>query len=300
VRAFAPGETGTFTLGRGDVLQVTSGAPASCSDAGSPDTEMGVPVGGGIYDITVHYCNVGADYDLTGTQIRSTGQLELISGHNCAFVPFNRWACDHLEEGIFPLETWGDNALVSVSEPLRSEPNLIRIVSGDDGNALTFDPASAHAAVTLNRGEFIEFEASQSFRVTGSDSISVGQFLVGQDYAGIGTSGTAGNGDPSLSLAIPVEQYRTEYTFLAPTTYAISFVAISAPTGAEVLLDGAPVSGFNTVGGTGYDVVNTSITGGVHTMSSSMPFGIVVYGFGSYTSYMYPGGLDLQRINIPF
>jgi hypothetical protein len=31
-----------------------------------------------------------------------------------------------------------------------------------------------------------------------------------------------------------------------------------------------------------------------------MPFGIVVYGFGSYTSYMYPGGLDLTAINIPF
>ena len=26
-------------------------------------------------------------------------------------------------------------------------------------------------------------------------------------------------------------------------------------------------------------------------------FGIVVYGFGSYTSYMYPGGLDLEAIN---
>ena len=27
-------------------------------------------------------------------------------------------------------------------------------------------------------------------------------------------------------------------------------------------------------------------------------FGIVVYGFGSYTSYMYPGGLDLEVINL--
>ena len=27
--------------------------------------------------------------------------------------------------------------------------------------------------------------------------------------------------------------------------------------------------------------------------------GIVVYGYGAYTSYMYPGGLDLQRISPP-
>ncbi len=300
VSAFSPGQTGTFTLGRGDVLQITSGAPATCADAGGMDTQSGVAVGTGIYDVDIHYCTVGAAYDLTGTQIRSTGQLELFSGHNCAFVPFNRWACDHLEEGIFPLETWGTNALVAVSQPLRGEPNVIRVVSGDDANTIAFDPASTHAGTTLDRGEFIEFEASSSFRVTGTDSLTVAQFLVGQDYGGIGTSGMGGNGDPSLSLATPVEQYRTSYTFLAPTTYAVSFVAVSAPTGADVLLDGAPVGGFSGVGGTGYGVTNVSITGGVHSMTSAMPFGIVVYGFGSYTSYMYPGGLDLQRINVPF
>jgi hypothetical protein len=300
VSAFSPGETGTFTLGRGDILQITSDMPPTCNDAGMTDTQNGVVVSGGVYNVEQHYCTVGNDYDLTGTIIRSTSPLELFAGHNCAFVPFNRWACDHLEEGMFPLETWGTNALVAVSQPLAAEPNVIRIVSGDDGNAISFDPPSTHAGVTLNRGQFVEFEASQSFRVTGTDSISVAQFLVGQDYAGIGTAGTAGNGDPSQSLAIPVEQYRTSYSFLAPSTYAISFVAVSAPSGVEVILDGAPISGFTAVGGTGYDTTNVSITGGVHTMSSAMPFGVVVYGFGSYTSYMYPGGLDLQRINVPF
>lgn len=301
VTAFSPGDTGNFTLNRGDVLQIATGMPANCTDSGTPDVQNGVLLSNGFrYDITTHYCTVGNDYDLTGTIIRSTSSLELLAGHNCAFVPFNRWACDHLEEGIFPLETWGTNALVSVSQPLRGEPNLIRIVSGDDGNALTFDPASVHAGLSLGRGQFIEFEASQSFRVTGSQSISVGQFLVGQDFGGIGSSGMAGNGDPSLSLAIPVEQYRRSYTFLAPTSYEQNFVAVSAPTGTEVDLDGAPVGGFSTVGGTGYDVSNVIITGGVHSITSADPFGIVVYGFGSYTSYMYPGGLDLQRINVPF
>lgn len=301
VSAFAPGDTGNFTLNRGDVLQIATGMPATCTDAGSPDTQANVLLSNGFhYDVTTHYCSVGPDYDLTGTVIRSASALELLAGHNCAFVPFNRWACDHLEEGIFPLETWGTNALVSATQPLRGEPDLVRIVSGDDGNALTFDPASAHAGVTLGRGQFIEFEASQSFRVTGSQALSVAQFLVGQDYAGIGASGAMGQGDPSMSLAIPTEQYRTSYTFLAPTTYATSFVSVAASTGAEVLLDGAPMGGFTSVGGTGFDVSNTTITGGVHTMTSSSPFGIVVYGFGSYTSYMYPGGLDLQRINVPF
>ena len=34
------------------------------------------------------------------------------------------------------------------------------------------------------------------------------------------------------------------------------------------------------------------------TMSGSSNFGIVVYGYGEYTSYMYPGGLNLETVTI--
>ena len=38
------------------------------------------------------------------------------------------------------------------------------------------------------------------------------------------------------------------------------------------------------------------ISGGAHNITSPKKFGIAVYGVGSYTSYMYPGGLDLKLI----
>ena len=31
-------------------------------------------------------------------------------------------------------------------------------------------------------------------------------------------------------------------------------------------------------------------------LMGTQPFGIVVYGYGAFTSYMYPGGLDLRKI----
>ena len=40
------------------------------------------------------------------------------------------------------------------------------------------------------------------------------------------------------------------------------------------------------------------IEGGIHYIDSSSPFAIMVYGVGSYTSYMYPGGLDLGKVDI--
>jgi hypothetical protein len=125
----------------------------------------------------------------------------------------------------------------------------------------------------------------------------VGQFLVGQDYAGSGSSGAEGQGDPAMSLAIPSEQFRTDYTFLAPSSYPTSYVAVTAANGSTVTLDGTPVSGFAPVGSTGFGTTNVMIPPGRHSITGSQPFGIVVYGYGSYTSYMYPGGLDLEAIN---
>ncbi|MEZ4337608.1 MAG: IgGFc-binding protein [Sandaracinaceae bacterium] len=284
-----PGSMETFTLNQGDVVQLVGGAPSTCTP-GFTDT-----VGSGV---TVTYCNTGDQYDLTGTEIRATGPVEVIAGHNCAFVPYNRWACDHLEEAMFPLETWGTETIVSASQPIRSEPNLIRILSGADGNSISFDPAPPGvSATTLNRGQTIEFEARESFRVSGSAALMVAQHLVGQDYAGISTAGEMGEGDPAMSLGIPTEQFRTQYSFLAPTTYTRSYVNVTAPSGATVTLDGSPVGGMTPVGGTGFSVGRVMISGGQHNISSDQPFGIVVYGFGSYTSYMYPGGLDFEEIN---
>ena len=290
VTAGGPGTAVTYTLNQGDVLQIVSEVPTSCTP-GSSDMYMGQ---------RNDYCTVGPDYDLTGTEIRASGRVAVISGHNCAFVPYNRWACDHLEEAMFPLEAWGKDYVISATQPLRSEPNLIRIVSGHDGNAIAFDPASVHAPATLNRGQVLEFESGEDFRVTGSEAFMVAQFLVGQDYAGVGSSGMMGQGDPAFSLGIPTEQFRDSYTFLAPATYEVSYVNVTAPSGQVVMLDGAPVSGFRDVGGTGFATARVMIPGGSHSIESSVAFGIVVYGFGSYTSYVYPGGLDFEEINVPF
>ncbi len=295
VTAYSAGSTGTFTLQQGDLLQILSAAPPDCDVTGSDSVSIGLFV-----NQTFEYCRVGAEYDLTGSEIRATQRVAVSAGHNCTFLPANRWACDHVEEQLFPEEAWGRDAFVSITRPLRNEPNVVRIVSGRDGNVLTFEPASAHASVTLARGEVLEFEASNSFRVEGTEAIQVAQFLVGQDYAGRGTSGEGGMGDPAMSLAIPSDQFRTSYAFLAPTTFEQNYVNVTAPMSATITLDGAPVTDFTPIGTTGFGVAQVSITGGAHQIEGSAAFGIVVYGFGSYTSYMYPGGLDLEEINILF
>ncbi len=284
----APGDTIRVTLDQGDVLQLVSDTPADCPTAWDEDDAS----------LGKRYCALGSDWDLTGSEIRASAPVTVIGGHNCTFVPFNRWACDHLEEALFPVESWGRELLVGATQPLRREPNYMRVVSAADGNVITFEPP-LHAEMTLNRGELFETQLSGEVRVRGSLPLSVAQFLVGQDFSGLGSAGSFGAGDPSMSLAIPTEQFRLDYTLLAPATYDESWVNVTAPLAARVRIDGRAITNFTPIGSIGAGVARVQLRAGVHHLEGTAPFGVTVYGFGSYTSYMYPGGLDLREIAPP-
>ena len=291
IPALAPGERHVFSLNQGETLQILSAAPDDC--IGTPDDA--VPGG------TVTYCRVPHDFDLTGTHIHASGKVAVISGHDCVFLPYNRWACDHIEESMLPIEAWGKESYVTISEAIACQPrlpNMARVYSDTDDNRVQFVPA-VHDPVTLNKGDFVQFEFSSDFHVIGSDAILVAQFLLGQDYKGRGSSGSFAKGDPSLSLGEPVEQWRKRYAFLAPETFGDNYVNIIAHNNQLVLLDGRAVGGFQPIEDTHMLSARVPITGGEHSLESNDTFGIVVYGYAPYTSYMMPGGLDLLHINGP-
>jgi hypothetical protein len=55
------------------------------------------------------------------------------------------------------------------------------------------------------------------------------------------------------------------------------------------------------VGSSDYQVVRARLPAagsGVYHLHADAPVGLHVYGYGRYTSYMYPGGLDLKRITL--
>jgi len=294
VPALVPGQSVRLVLGAGDVVQLLTARQATCVEDAQP------------YDVfdsnnarvgTRHFCQPDPDYDLTGTTIRASGKVSVTAGHDCALVPFNMYACDHLEETMFPEEAWGTRVPIAVSASItgqREVPDVVRVVSSHDANRVTFQPP-VHADVTLNRGEHMEFVADRDFVVTGTEALLVAQFLVGQNYAGE----VATTGDPAMSLGIPDAQWRNSYAFLTPSTYQQDFVNVIAPTGAAVTLDDVDVTNWTVIEGTNLSSARISVLPGQHQMTGTSPFGITVYGYALFTSYMYPGGLDLRVINGP-
>jgi hypothetical protein len=285
IAAHAPGETDTFTLQRGDVLQILSRIPDGCD--------------GTNWQGNTHYCQVGPAYDLTGSLVVADKPVALFGGHDCTFVPYDRWACDHLEEQVFPVEALGRRYVGGRTESVAGEGNLWRVVSAADGNTVTFTPAGIHAPVTLGRGEYREFEAGADFLAEGTGPFLLAQYLLGEgdDRSSIG--------DPSMGLAVPIDQFRREYNFLSPEDYqdvaprqrGQNWITVIAPDGALVSLDGAEHADFAPIGATGYGTLRLQVPGGSHSLTSLEKIGVTCYGYGNYTSYLYPGGLDVEPIN---
>ena len=115
-------------------------------------------------------------------------------------------------------------------------------------------------------------------------------------------------GDPSQSFMVGVEQYRQKYIFLGPDDYDSNWVDIVVPvnlegTNATLTLDGKPLTkGATPVGQSTYGVVRVQLGNGMkglHVLEATAPVGIQVMGYGQYTSYQYPGGLNLGAIAPP-
>jgi hypothetical protein len=231
--------------------------------------------------------------DLTGTTIEATNPVAVFVGHDCTNVPANRPACDHLEEQLLPNETWGRDYVVSA---LRDRgpmfPSVVRIVSQADNNQVTFDPPTVRAAANLRAGQVLEFATTASFRVAGTRALLVAQYMLGQGPA---TAGASGAGDPAMVFEVPAQQFRSSYDIYVPETYTSNFINVVAPAAGQITMDGMPLRGsMETVGP--WAVYYLPIRAGAHHLQSGTPFGIKVYGIAQYTSYMYPGGLDLQLI----
>jgi len=222
----------------------------------------------------------------------------------CRDQPDGSFACDHLEESVFPAETLGRAYVVTVPRGpggSKAPGQIVRLVGNVDDTTLTFDPEiDGKATMTIGAGEVIDLGVQAGdFKVSGDHEFLVATFMLG---AKLVDTQYQVKGDPSQSLATAVEQFRMRYVFLAPKDYDTNIVNIIASPGTSVTLDGTKLSDtvFHPVGNSGMSVARVSLAAtGTHSLKADSPVGIQVYGYGSYTSYQYPGGLNLKSIAPP-
>ncbi len=245
--------------------------------------------------------------DLSGTVINATSPVQVIGFNPITNVPDVANA-DHIEETVLPAEVLGKEYLIApptTPSGVAKGGHMVRIYGNVDGTTLTYDAKPTGAPDTVNAGDVVEFGPSLAlFKVSGSQPFAVGSFMLGGASQGDGACpGYPCSGDPSFSMMVTPEQFRKQYTFLAPTDYDKNFADVFVPAGATVTLDGAALGGTpEAIGGSGWSLVRVALgpgEGGAHRLESDQPIGLQVMGFGHATSYYYPGGLNLKLISEP-
>lgn len=232
----------------------------------------------------------------------------MITGLPCLDVPDMAEACDHVEEANFPAETLGKDYVV----PRPTGPHnkvvgqLVRIYGNFDNTTLTYLPSTPPGCpTTVNAGQVVTCGVIDTdFEVQGNNSFAVSIFTEGASVVDPTTMAPNQEGDPDQSIMAAVPQFRTSYVFLAPTDYEENYAVVVTSMGAQVMLDGSSVGAAPTpISGTTYGILRlplmAGVNGGAHVLTATAPVGLQVMGYGSYTSYMFPGGLDLQHISPP-
>ena len=246
----------------------------------------------------------GTQHDLSGALVQSNQPVQVMAGTPCSVAGdnSNQLTCDHIEESVFPAETLGKHYVVAppTSPGGKVVGHLVRFYGNADTTNLSYAPSKpAGCPAKVNAGQVFQCDGivATAFEVTGDHEFSVGSFMLSGQYQD-GMSQVS-KGDPSQSLPTAVEQYRAKYIFLAPDDYDENWIDIVVPDGASVTVDDAPVTAKPTAIANGFGVVRHKLGPGIdgaHTLAASKPVGLQVMGFGAYTSYHYPGGLDLNQI----
>ena len=335
----------------GTHVRVTSRAPVI---PGGP--VAATPVGG-VIEATLEPFEVlnletgSFNADFTGSLIEADGPVVVFSGSEASDAPWfsklsERFCCaDHLEDQLDPLRTVGKR-YVAAHGPSRTrtlaaaggqvgvvpEPDFFRVLAVHDGetHVTTTLPAPDNSFVLTKRGEFRQLTATVDFTVTADAPVALGNVSPSQEAAGI-KRGLPG-GDPSFVVVPPIEQWRSDYTFLTPDKYAFDFVTIIAPSDVAPTLDGQPVNAttclrtasdgrgelgnpdtlpahwiytcqlsFPVVDPTKMAPDNVLLgaqNDGVHRVVASKPVGVLVSGFDNYVSYGYAAGTQLEELQI--
>jgi hypothetical protein len=270
------------------------------------------------------------EVDLSGSLVYATQPVQVISGRQCANQPDPIAACDHLESSVLPAETLGKDYVVTVptSPGGKLVGHKVRFFGNVNGTTLTYSPSQpAGCPSTINAGEVVECLSNPdcatgvnnssgpkagdpvtvacvptTFEVKGNNSFAVSSFMLGGSAVDPTADEAESEGDPSMSPMVAVEQYREKYIFLAPNDYDQSYADVVVAPGASVTLDGTTVTATATPLNASWSVLRLPLgvgQGGAHVMTGSAPFGVQVIGYGAYTSYQYPAGLDLTLITQP-
>ena len=282
---------------------------------------------GGVHTVTINRLQtlqVGVDDfgDITGTSIVSDKPLTVISGHECAHVPddYNEYGCSRVAVQIPPTVTWGQTFLLTPYQlrpsqyykimAAHSSTTVTYTCTDDNGGNIVLESAGDSDTVAVeNKGNWWNMENSVYCYIESSKPILVIQLGPGSHFP----NSSWHYGVVVMSNILSVEQYSKSITFYRPDDYYwyIEYCYINIATTVQdttVTMDDEVLSlSWTTI----YDTNNSPVGYGatvqfnstynnyntLHTIQSTSPISVLVYGWDFHVGYSYSAGVELQELN---
>ena len=300
----------TITAARDDTDVTVHPTAAIVAGPGVPET----PAGG---TVTLHLDRgdvaqlLTTNGDLTGSRVAASQPVQVIAAHLCANVPLDVPYCDHLEEVVFPRETLSTEYVVvppaipgcASGDGACGARSAVRVIAMEDDVVVETDPSQAMPERLVHTGDVADLrDVIGPFVIRASGRILVTQLMHGQCSSVPGPTADcdalAPHGDPAMALVVPTDQFREDFLFHAPTSYESRFATVVAPLSSHPTLDGASLPALVRIGASEWGFARVELGSGTgnHRLSADARVGVSVYGYGRYTSFWYPGGLDLEPV----
>jgi hypothetical protein len=236
--------------------------------------------------------NSSFNADYTGTKIVSDKPIAVYGGSQLSNISGTFRAGDHLVEQLPPTNSWG-RSFITIPLALRTNGDVFRFLAQANGTAVS---VNGTVVANLNAGQFFEtILGSNTYnRITSNFPILVGQYS---------RSSQADNvvSDPFFALVPPDEQFLNNYVVSAGTSnIPTNFINITSPTSniSNVRVDNVVVAAglWSAIAGTSFSGAAVPVSNGVHSVTSPLPIGTLVYGYGSFDSYGYLGGQSFSPV----
>lgn len=247
--------------------------------------------------------------DLTGTRIRASKPVAVVSGHFRAQVPIggNQSASrDFLVEQLPSVDTWGKQCVIVPPQPPSdvnfygpSDYSLCRILASSDNTVV-----NANGDIrALRAGEYLDVPLTEPVLVDASNPVLCAILARSSNRNG----NVIYSGDPFLLVVPPQEQFQDSYSVIniepqpANAYFDEHWITLIVPMAAESSLrvDGTATAALTPIPGTTLGFVHDRVSAGSHKASCDSAFGIYIYGYGPQESYGYTGGMSFQRLFQP-
>lgn len=250
--------------------------------------------------------------DLTGTRVRATKPIGLLGSHFRAQVPvLNDGASrDVLAEQIPPVDTWGRSFVAPPLEPPadsqqdgQTDVTVLRILTHLDSTFIRVDGLPPFLIVRA--GSTWDMPLTDRGRSIETDQPVLVSIIDRTTFRGGG--GGVRDGDPSLTIVPPSEQYLRQYLVVSiePETqdpfYTAHYLTMTARMEATglIFVDGVQAQPLTEIRSSGFGYVHVPVAAGQHVVTSDSTVGVIAYGYGPAESYGYTGGMAFERLYQP-